>query len=145
MIDQEDAPVPMQRFKLSALLQQTHLFDRDLAQRPVGRERDEIRMRGEQQRIVVALVGRPFLAIGDDLSIVLQAEIILFDFPCVTKQRGGKPPGQCGFSHSFGSIQQNSLRDASLARHAEQNVSDGGVAVEILEHVAMVAYLRRWT
>ena len=91
-------------------------------------------MRGEQQGIIIAFVGRPFLAIGYDSRILLKAEIILFDFAGIAQQRGGKPARQRGLTYSFGSIQQDGLWYAPLLRHGEERVRDGGVTVEVFEH-----------
>ena len=52
---------------------------RDLPQRAVGRKGEEVGMCGEQQRIFVALIGWPFLALGDGFGIGLQAQIVLLD------------------------------------------------------------------
>ena len=46
------------------LLEHPHLLDRNLTQRAVRRKGQEIGMRREQQRIVVAFIGRPFFAVG---------------------------------------------------------------------------------
>ena len=48
MIDQKNPARAVQRLELGTLLEQAHLRDGELAQRPVGRERHEIGMRGEQ-------------------------------------------------------------------------------------------------
>ena len=62
-----------------ALLDEARLLDGELAERPIRREGDEIGVRGEQQRVVVALVGGPFLAPGDRFQVVRQAEVVLLD------------------------------------------------------------------
>src|SRR5580698_1462249 len=67
MVDQENAAASVQRLELRALLQQTHLLNGDLPQRTIWSKSKEIRMRGEQQRLIVPFVGGPFLALGDNL------------------------------------------------------------------------------
>src|SRR5579864_8745247 len=51
LIDEEDAPVALERLERRALLEESHLLDGDLAQRAVGREAEEIGMGGEEERI----------------------------------------------------------------------------------------------
>ena len=80
VIDQKNAALSMQRLELRALLQQPHLFDGDLPQRAIGRKGQKVGMRGKQQRIFVALIGRPFFALRDGFGIRFQAEVILLDF-----------------------------------------------------------------
>ncbi len=137
MVDQENAARSVQRLKLRALLQQAHLLDGDLPQRAVGRKGQEVGMRGEQQRIFVALVGWPFFALRDDFGIRFQAEIVLLDFVRSADHRRRESPRQRGFAHSFRTVQQNGLRDALLLRHREQCLRDFAVTVEMLEGQAL--------
>ena len=119
VVDQKNAARALQRLELRALLEQTHLLDGDLAQRAVRWERQEVGMSGEQQRIFIAFVGGPFLALGDGVGVVLQAEIVLFDFLRAANQRRRESPRQRGFAHALRTVQQNGLRDALLPRHCE--------------------------
>ncbi len=79
LIDQKYAPVAFQRLERGSILQEAHLMDGELPQRAIRRERQEIGVRGEEQRVFVALVGGPLFAIGDQILIGFQAEIVGFD------------------------------------------------------------------
>src|SRR5580698_2697793 len=141
MVDQENTPRSMQRLKLRAFLQEAHLLNGDLSQRSIGWKGQEVGMRSKQQRVFVAFVGRPFLALRDDLGIGFQAEIVLLDFVrsadrVLTKHGGRESPRQRGFAHSFRAIQQNGLWDALLLRHREQCLRNLSVTVKILERQA---------
>ena len=75
-------PVPVletERLILRALFKQAHLRDGDLAQRTVRGEGDEVRVRGEQQRIFISLLGSPFFTVSDELKIRFAAEVVLLD------------------------------------------------------------------
>ena len=117
VVDQEDAPAAFVRQELRALLEQPRLRDGDLAQRAVGREGDEIRVRGEQQRVFVALVRGPLFAGGDGFQVVRQAEIVLLDLFGVPEQPRAQPPRQRGFADAFRPGEQQGLRQAFLRQH----------------------------
>src|SRR5579875_3979 len=120
-------------FELSALAQQAHLLNGDLAQGSVGRKGDEIGVGGEQQGVVGALVGGPFLALVDEVEVLRQAEVVLFDFVGVAEERGGKAPGEGCFADAFGSAEQDGLGKPAALDHVGQGCGGGGVAVEIRE------------
>ena len=90
-------------------------------------------MRGKQQWVFVALIGRPLFALRDGFDIRFQAEIILLDFAGVTDHGRRKSPRQGGFADSFGAVQQNGLRNALLLRHREQGLGDLRITVEMFE------------
>ena len=117
VIDQEDAPAALVRQKLRAFLQQPRLRDRDLAQRAVRREGDEIRMRGEQQRIVVALVGRPSSRASATVSRLcgrLRSSCSISS-GCPSR-RAAEPPRQRRLADAFRPGKQQRLRQAVHAR-----------------------------
>ncbi len=120
MIDQEHAPAAMIGRQLGPLAQQPRLVDGDLPQRPIRRKRHEIRIGGEQQRILVALVGRPALARRHDFDVLRQAEIVALDLLRVAQQPRGQPARQGGLAHAFRSGEQQCLRQAVARDHLLQ-------------------------
>ena len=87
LIDQEDSPTALERLELRPVAKQPDLLDRNLTKRSVGRKGQKIRMRGEHQRLVRALVGRKLLTLIQHRQIRITAEIVLFD------QRPGRVQG----------------------------------------------------
>ncbi len=134
VIDQEDAAAAMQGFILRELLELSHLRDRDLAQRSIGREGYKIRMGREQERVFVALFSGPFFAVGHDGLVVGKAEVVFLNLLRVAQKRGGESPGQRGLPEPFRSREQKSLRKAFLAGELLQGLRDRRVAVKIGEH-----------
>ena len=117
VIDQEDAAAALVGQVLGALFEQAGLLDGDLAQRAVGREGDEIGVGGEQQRVLVALVGGPFLARGDGLEVVRQAEVVLFDPLGVAQQARAQAARERGLAHALGAGEEQGLREAVVRDH----------------------------
>ena len=111
-----------------------HLWNRDLAQGSIGREGYEIRMRGKQERVFVALLRCPFFALVDDGLIVAKAEVILLNLMGFSEQSSGKSPGQSGLPQPLRSREEEGLREAFLARKLLQSLGDRLVAVKIGEH-----------
>ncbi len=134
MVDQEDAPAAMMRQELRALLEESRLRDGDLAQRTIGRERHEIGMGGKEQRIVIALLRGPLLALADDGKVVGKAQVVLLDFFGVPQQARAQPAGQGGFAGALGSGEEQRLRQPVLRDHLFEGVGDMPVAPEILKH-----------
>ena len=134
VIDQEDAPAALVGQVLGAVFEQAGLLDGDLAQRAVGREGDEIGVGGEQQRVLVALVGGPFLAGGDGLQVVRQAQVVLFDLLGVAQQARAQAAGQRGLPHALGTGEEQGLREALVRDHPLQRAGDVRVAPEVVKH-----------
>ena len=63
-------------------------------------------MRGKDQRIVVAFIGGPFFALGDEGGVRFQAEVVLFDFVRVVQESGAETAGERRFADAFGTGEQ---------------------------------------
>ena len=124
----------MQRIESREILELAHLLYCDLAQGAVRRKGYEIGVRCKQQRVLIAFVGRPLLALRDDVAIRFQAEIVELDFFRAAHQRRGEAPDQSSLSHPFGSIEQQCLRNALLLRHREERLGNRAIAMKIAEH-----------
>ena len=112
---------PSQRLELGPLAKQAHLLNRDLAQRAVRREGDEIRMRREEQRIVARVCRRSTFRARSIASMVGgKAQIVVLDFVGSPSSRGGKAPRQSGFAYAFRPAEQNRLRDSLRRRSSAQ-------------------------
>ena len=84
---------------------------------PSGAKVTKSGWRGEQQRVLVALVGGPFLARGDGFEVVRQAEVVLFDLLRVAQQARAQAAGQGGFADALGAGEEQGLRQAVLRDH----------------------------
>ena len=134
VIDEKDAPVAVQRIEPGLVLELTHLLDGDLAKRTVGREGYEIGVGGKQKRIVIALFGGPFLAVGDGGQVGWQAEIVLLNAVGAAQQCGGEPASERGLADPLRTVEENGLRDALLLRESEQRRRRLAIAEEVGEH-----------
>ena len=130
-VDQEDATPALQRLILCALLQQAHLRNGDLAQRAFGGKGDEVRVRGEQQGIVIALFGGQLFAVRHELNVGFTAEVILLNPRTIAQETAGEPPGERGFADAAGAMQHQRLRQLVLLNHSLDSRDDGRVTVEI--------------
>ena len=119
-----------------ALLEQAGLLDGDLAQRAIRREGDEIGMGGEEQRIVVALIGGPFLARGHGFEVVRKAEIVALDEVGAAQQAGAEPAREGGLAHAFGTGEQEGLRQAVLRQHLLERLDGARIAPEVIEQIS---------
>ena len=134
LVDEEDPPVAAPRLELRATFEQAHLLDRDLAQRPVGRKRHEVRMRSQQQRLLAAPLGGPLLALLDHRDIVIEAQVVLLDRFPVAQQARRQRAGQRSLAHALRTGQQQRLGNAFLLNHAVEGRGNALIAVEAFKH-----------
>lgn len=134
LIDQEDAAAPMQWFKLGAFLQKTHLRNADLPQRPIRSEGQEIRMRTEEERIVIPFIRGQFLPGLDQFYVLFEAEIVVLDPAGRAEQTRDESPRERGFAQPLQPREKHRLRDAFALDHALERRLDVQVAPKIFKH-----------
>ena len=145
VVDQEDAPVAFQRLERGAVFQQAHLLDGDLAQRAVGSESQEIRMRGEEERVFVALVGGPFFAVGDEFRGSIPGSgrpaSILAASPTSARRNGGRAWLCRRLRVRKGAASAESARYAAIS--VEGVADDCGIAEEVIQDFKLASALHR--
>jgi len=133
MVDEEHPPPSVQRFELRPVLEQPHLLDRDLAERPVGCKGHEVRMGGEEERIFGPLIGRPFLALRDDREVVRQVLVVQLDLLWLANQRSSKAPCESRLAHALRTRDQDGLRDPFLLDRLYERGDYGFIAEKVRE------------
>ena len=95
-------------------------------------------MGAEHQRVFVALVGGPFLALGDERGVGFQAQVVLVDLGrVVLKQFRREPPRQSRFTDSLRARQKQRLRDSLPPDHVAEGGGDGGVPKKSFQELTL--------
>src|SRR6266516_4628218 len=91
-------------------------------------------MRGEHKRIFYAFLRSQFFAVREDSQIREPAQVVLFDLLVAAQQSAREPSRQGGFANSFGTGEEDRLRDALLLDHLRERGDRLCIAVELLKH-----------